>query len=336
MNVRDPRSTAQAIFRKWLPLPDAILRMVVRNMPNPKQAQLLRINNLINKPPIDQSITSTSTSLTYKSKVLTKMNKIYKDISLCNINKNESDVMIFISKMTPIRVGDLSLNDLNMLKNQQLLTTMKNESNNSNNSQNEVNLCDPSAEVFMALGRVFSCVLTRDSILFVLGNRHDPLIQTNITTDLSDNDINETNETLIDYHAIPMHMNTVTQLSANSFGLYICLGPSFYPIDEVFAGNIVGIIGLQQQVFKTGTLTSTWASYPMKAITFQAKPMVRVALEPLSHNDLIKLENGLQSLYQYDPVVEVGIDDQGQHIMTCLGELHLELCLKTLIDKFAK
>ena len=114
------------------------------------------------------------------------------------------------------------------------------------------------------------------------------------------------------------------------------LGPSVFPVKSVPAGNIVGIVGLEDHVLKTGTLCSTWACLPMTPITFQAKPMVRVAVEPLSHQDLPKLESGLRSLYQYDPAVEVGIDDSGQHTMTCLGELHLEQCLKYLVEKFAK
>lgn len=118
--------------------------------------------------------------------------------------------------------------------------------------------------------------------------------------------------------------------------MYLCLGPSVFPVEEAKAGNVVGIVGLDELVLKTATLSSTWATYPLKSITFQAKPMVRVALEPLHHQDLVKVESGLQSLYQYDPVVEVGVDDAGQHIMTCLGELHLELCLKMLIERFAK
>lgn len=39
--------------------------------------------------------------------------------------------------------------------------------------------------------------------------------------------------------------------------------------------------------------------------TIKAQPMVRVAVEPLDHKDLGRLEAGLQSLYQYDPVMEV-------------------------------
>ena len=71
-----------------------------------------------------------------------------------------------------------------------------------------------------------------------------------------------------------------------------------HPVGEVAAGNIVGIVGLEGLVLKTATLASTWACEPMRAITFQAKPMVCVAVEPLLHQNLPRLEAGLQSLYQ--------------------------------------
>ena len=44
INIKDPRSTAQAIFRKWLPISDSILRMVVRCVPGPELAQGKRVN----------------------------------------------------------------------------------------------------------------------------------------------------------------------------------------------------------------------------------------------------------------------------------------------------
>jgi ribosome assembly protein 1 len=50
VNSKDPRSTAQAIFRRWLPLSDALLRMVVRCVPDPTSAQQKRILTLY--PPL--------------------------------------------------------------------------------------------------------------------------------------------------------------------------------------------------------------------------------------------------------------------------------------------
>ena len=50
INPRDPRGTAQAIFRRWLPLSEAVLRMVVRCMPSPDEAQRLRLFTLVSGP----------------------------------------------------------------------------------------------------------------------------------------------------------------------------------------------------------------------------------------------------------------------------------------------
>jgi len=50
INAKDPRSTAQAIFRRWLPLSDALLRMVIRCVPDPANAQQKRILTLY--PPL--------------------------------------------------------------------------------------------------------------------------------------------------------------------------------------------------------------------------------------------------------------------------------------------
>jgi ribosome assembly protein 1 len=44
----------------------------------------------------------------------------------------------------------------------------------------------------------------------------------------------------------------------------------------------------------------------------------------------------MQALYQYDPVVEVSVESSGEFTISCLGELHLELCLKALSENFAK
>ena len=58
----------------------------------------------------------------------------------------------------------------------------------------------------------------------------------------------------------------------------------------------------------------------------------------------MQFEDALQKLYQYDydPVVEIDMDAMSngcgglrQHTITCLGELHLEQCLKSLTERFS-
>lgn len=73
------------------------------------------------------------------------------------------------------------------------------------------------------------------------------------------------------------------------------------------------------------------ASQPSKCLHThiqQAKPIVRVAVEVVRQGDLEALERGLAKLYQADPAVEISVQENGEHVITALGELHLEQCLK--------
>lgn len=55
---------------------------------------------------------------------------------------------------------------------------------------------------------------------------------------------------------------------------------------------------------------------------------MRVAVEVVRQGDLEALERGLAKLYQADPAVEISVQENGEHVITALGELHLEQCLK--------
>lgn len=374
INSRDPRATVQAIFRRWLPLPDAILRMVVRCMPSPDTAQAARLATLLQAPirgdggePLPQGLPQ------HVERIESKIDEVKRGVKSCAIgnlapaavvgssgvldsssggsaSRDEPDVVVFVSKMIPVRVADLSQRDIAML-NRQLAAkaAAAAAAEGSGEGGDSSDAPAPAAplgspggaeEVFMALGRVFSGVLRRSAKLYVLGHRHDPhALAATCETSGQEASVGVSGEAraLDPLDPPPAHLATsAVAVPLNSIGMYLCLGPSFFPIEEVPAGNIVGILGLSDWVSKTATLCSTWACEPLRAITFQAKPMVRVAVEPLNHQDLPRLESGLQSLFQYDPVVEVGVDEQGQHTMNCLGELHLEQCVKTLSERFAK
>jgi translation elongation factor EF-G len=46
VNAKDPRGTLQTIFQKWIPLSEAVLKMVVRNIPDPRSAQKRKMATL--------------------------------------------------------------------------------------------------------------------------------------------------------------------------------------------------------------------------------------------------------------------------------------------------
>merc|ERR1712121_132434 len=101
------------------------------------------------------------------------------------------------------------------------------------------------------------------------------------------------------------------------------------------AGNICGLVGVDQFLVKTGTLTTLKEAHNMKMMKFSVSPVVRVAVEPKNPADLPKLVEGLKRLSKSDPMVQCMIEESGEHIIAGAGELHLEICLKDLEEDHA-
>merc|ERR1719309_1123532 len=106
-------------------------------------------------------------------------------------------------------------------------------------------------------------------------------------------------------------------------------------IEDVPAGNICGLVGVDQFLVKTGTIATMKEAYNMKVMKFSVSPVVRVAVEPKNPADLPKLVEGLKRLAKSDPMVQCIIEESGEHIIAGAGELHLEICLKDLEEDHA-
>lgn len=323
--------------------------MVVRCIPSPLSAQETRFSTLF--AGIEESLPTsilqqlTAENLPITSKALERLSTLTPnhrmvvstiaqfslavqqcsqsdiDVSLSN---TDDPLVVFVSKMVPVRSAEIAPRDLEMLKAQS-----RNIANAHEQSQRLGGSEGGDApDVFMAIARVYSGVLRRNSSVYVLGTRHNPLEMLKSVS----------NESYDTHGHVPAELSGTAVLYPNNFclGLYIPLGPSFLSVDTVPAGNLVGIVGLQPYLQKSATLASSWASLPLRPITFQAKPLLTVAIEPLDHRDLPRIAEGLKDLYQFDPVVEVGCDSSGQNTLSCLGELHLEQCVKALSERFAR
>src|SRR5690554_7653378 len=65
------------------------------------------------------------------------------------------------------------------------------------------------------------------------------------------------------------------------------------------------------------------------------EPVIGIAVEPKSQNDLDKLSNGLFKLAEEDPTFQVYTDpDSGQTIIRGMGELHLEVIIDRMLREF--
>ncbi|XP_043480003.1 translation elongation factor 2 [Leptopilina heterotoma] len=115
----------------------------------------------------------------------------------------------------------------------------------------------------------------------------------------------------------------------------LMMGRYVEAIEDVPSGNICGLVGVDQFLVKTGTITTYKEAHNMKVMKFSVSPVVRVAVEPKNPADLPKLVEGLKRLAKSDPMVQCIIEESGEHIIAGAGELHLEICLKDLEEDHA-
>merc|ERR550514_2306601 len=115
----------------------------------------------------------------------------------------------------------------------------------------------------------------------------------------------------------------------------LMMGRYIEPLDSCPAGNIVGLVGVDQFLVKTGTITNWEGSHNIKVMKFSVSPVVRVAVQCKNASDLPKLVEGLKRLSKSDPMVQISIEESGEHIIAGAGELHLEICLKDLEEDHA-
>lgn len=113
-------------------------------------------------------------------------------------------------------------------------------------------------------------------------------------------------------------------------------GPQRLAIEEVYAGNIVGVVGLKG-VF-SGETVSTAEIEPFEAIKHIFDPVITKSIEPASPADLARLIEVLKQVAKEDPTVKVEINEEtGENLISGMGELHLEVIEnRMLADKDLK
>ncbi|CEI88052.1 Putative ZYRO0D11044p [Rhizopus microsporus] len=116
----------------------------------------------------------------------------------------------------------------------------------------------------------------------------------------------------------------------------LMMGRNVEAIEDCPAGNIIGLVGVDQFLVKSGTITTSEVAHNMKVMKFSVSPVVQVAVEVKNANDLPKLVEGLKRLAKSDPCVLTYTSDSGEHIVAGAGELHLEICLKDLEEDHAQ
>jgi elongation factor G len=104
-------------------------------------------------------------------------------------------------------------------------------------------------------------------------------------------------------------------------------------LKTIHAGDIVAAVGLKHT--RTGdTLADIDNPILLESIEFP-EPVISVALEPVTRDDVDKLSKSLTKLLQEDPSLRVKVDrDTGETILSGMGELHLEIIVDRLLREF--
>ena len=229
----EPKKLLKAVMHKFVPASEALLEMIVINLPSPATAQRYRVETLYEGPMDDESATG---------------------IRECDPN---GPLVLYISKMVP--------------------TSDKGR--------------------FYAFGRVFSGTVKAGPKIRIQGPKYVPGKKEDLF--------------------IKSIQRTVLMMAR-----YV------EPIDDCPAGNIVGLVGIDQFLLKSGTLTTSETAHNIKVMTFSVSPVVQVAVNVKNPQDLPKLVEGLKRMTKADPCVQAWHNESGEHIVAGAGELHLEICLK--------
>ena len=104
-------------------------------------------------------------------------------------------------------------------------------------------------------------------------------------------------------------------------------------VDELRAGDLGAVLGLKDTL--TGdTLCDDTAPVILESL-FIPEPVISVAVEPKTKQDMEKLSKALQALSEEDPTFRVNVDPEtNQTVIAGMGELHLEILVDRMMREF--
>jgi elongation factor 2 len=116
----------------------------------------------------------------------------------------------------------------------------------------------------------------------------------------------------------------------------LMMGRTTEQIADVPCGNTVALVGVDQYILKSGTLTTLDTAHNIADMKYSVSPVVKVAVKVKDGKELPKLVEGLKKLSKSDPLVVCTIEESGEHVIAGCGELHVEICLKDLREEYAQ
>jgi len=115
----------------------------------------------------------------------------------------------------------------------------------------------------------------------------------------------------------------------------------FIPAEEIPAGNLVLIGGVDASISKTATLASIDSDsdeelYIFRPLKHATQSVLKVAIEPVAPSELPKMLSGLRSINKSYPLAATKVEESGEHVLIGTGELYLDCVLHDLRRLFAE
>ncbi|KAG0309483.1 Cytoplasmic GTPase/eEF2-like protein (ribosomal biogenesis) [Dissophora globulifera] len=318
LKSKDTRATLTTIFSQWLPLSTCVLLAVIEQLPSPPAAQKIRMPKMLHPlestPPEpteewEKGMVSCDASngvVAYVSKMVSvpldvlpkNKRKTLSAEEMRQRGRIQREQLIASAKAAEIGEVGVHLDVDEVIANKALAEAQERAAAEELEGK----------EALIGFARIYSGTIRVGQRLKVLGPKYDPAQPT-------------------------LHCSEVTVDS-----LFMIMGRDLIGLDEVPAGNVFGIGGLEGHVLKYGTLWSAdWeGGQNLVGKGLETAPIVRVALEPEDPTQMAKLVRGLQLLNQADPSVQVLTQETGEHVILTSGEVHLQRCMADLRERFAR
>lgn len=268
LRSRDTQTLLSAIFSQWLPLSTCVLLTVIGQLPPPCDAQRVRIPKILEKDTVAER---------------EPQNDVEKALYSCDAS-DAAPVVAYVSKMFAVpsdllpgkkrrpmtaeemrergrrqralraaaaaaasgEGGEIEMSDSGAIPLSSIpLDQLEGEVEEEEEPVAEKN------EHIIGFARLYSGTIRVGQKLYVLGPKYDP--------------------------AFP-HQHC-TEITVEN--LYLIMGRDLESLNQVSAGNVFGIGGLEGHILKNGTLVSTKENVKnMAGVRMESSPIVRVALEP--------------------------------------------------------
>lgn len=288
LRSKDTRTLLQVIFQQWLPLSTCTFQAVVDVIPSPSDAQPIRLPRMLH--PTVHSSPNTG--------AVAPKTPLEDDLYHCKQGA-DAHIVAYVSKMFAVAKSDLPENRRREITAEEMRERGRQE-RERRLAQMQAENEDASAESRPSEVSLESAALnsaaveTKTPDVIAAEERGDALIafaRIYSGTIKRDTDIQcvlpKFNASLPATHAV----NAKHLVTARIDRLYMMMGRDLVPVEEVPAGNIFAIGGLEGKVLRNATLCAASSAgsssgehadglVNLAGVVMQAAPIVRVALEP--------------------------------------------------------